>query len=253
MTLENRPGNPQPGTPPEKRLPLPIVGALGGAIVVGLIIFVIALAGGGGGEEQVADPSAISGGLKTDEPEPTPEATIDLARPTVEAVQHLTSVGPDDRMIIAKFGVEAPLTYRQVGLDGIMPNPEGADDVAYYDFSQWQGKGGAPGKGGNAVFAGHVDSGSKPCKNGTVPPPCTAVFWDISQMRIGDEIELKVSGVSHKYRVVSNEPVSASTGPWDQIVSATAQESITLITCGGDFNRVTREYNNRQVLVAVRV
>jgi LPXTG-site transpeptidase (sortase) family protein len=222
--------------------------------VVGLILFVIALAGGGGGNGgEEADPNAISGGLKTDEPEPTPEATIDLNRPTVEANNNLTQISPDDRLIIAKFGVDAPLTYRSVGLDGVMPNPDGADDVAYYDFSAWPGKGGGPGKGGNAVFAGHVDSGTKACKNGTVPPPCTAVFWDISQMRIGDEIEVKVAGVVHKYRVTSNQPVSASEGPWDQIVSATAQESITLITCGGDFNRVTREYNNRQVLVAVRV
>ena len=64
-----------------------------------------------------------------------------------------------------------------------MPNPNGSDDVAYYNFSAWPGKGGAPGQGGNSVFAGHVDSGRAPCKNGTVPPPCEAVFWDIGSFR----------------------------------------------------------------------
>jgi len=79
------------------------------------------------------------------------------------------------------------------------------------------------------------------------------VFWDINGLRIGDEIEVHLSGTVHKYRVTSNQPIHASTGPWDQIVSSTAQESITLITCGGDFNRETREYNNRQVVTAVRI
>ena len=76
-----------------------------------------------------------------------------------------------------------------------MANPDGPDDVAYYNFSAWPGKGGAPGLGGNAVFAGHVDSGTKACNNGAVPPPCQAVFWDISALRLGDEVQVHVDGV----------------------------------------------------------
>lgn len=167
-------------------------------------------------------------------------------------MEHLTSVGAEDRFVISKFGVDAPLTYRKVGKDGQMPNPDGPDDIAYYDFSEWPGIGGAPGKGGNGVFAGHVDSGQKSCKNGTVKPPCEAVLWDLNKLRAGDEIEVRVSGQSYEYRVTSNQPVPATTGPWDQIVSSTAEESITIITCGGDFNRETREYTNRQVVTAVR-
>jgi hypothetical protein len=235
------------------RAPLPVIGGLAALVVIGIIFVAVALSGGGGDDDgdgntaAGATPTASSGGLQT--AEPTVEATIDPARPTAAAAENLTSVGPGDRLVIPKFGVDAPLTYRSVGLDGVMPNPEGSDDIAYYDFSAWPGKGGKPGAG-NAVFAGHVDSGSKPCKNGTVPPPCQAVLWDLNNLRVGDEIQVVVGGQTLTYVVKSNQPVSASSGPWDTIVSATQTPSITIITCGGDFNRETREYTNRQVVVA---
>ncbi len=222
------------------------------AVLVASALLVAACGGGGGKNEPKSLAPAESGGLQASAT-PVVEGSVDLTtRPTDVAAENLTSIGPDDRFVISKFGVDAPLTYRKVGKDGQMPNPDGPDDVAYYDFSEWPGLGGGPGKGGNAVFAGHVDSGQKACKNGTVKPPCQAVLWDLNGLKVGDEIEIRVSGQSIKYRGASNQPVPAANGPWDQIVSATAEESLTIITSGGDFNRETREYNNRQVVVAVR-
>ena len=227
----------------------------GVSLLAVLVVSALSVAAcGGGGSKKDADSlaSAESGGLQASAT-PAVEGSVDLtARPTAVAAENLTSVSPGDRFIISKFGVDAPLTYRRVGKDGQMPNPDGPDDIAYYDFSEWPGLGGGPGKGGNAVFAGHVDSGQKACKNGTVKPPCQAVLWDLNGLKVGDEIEIRVSGQSFKYRVMSNQPVPAATGPWDQIVAATAEESLTVITCGGDFNRETREYSNRQVVVAAR-
>ena len=147
------------------------------------------------------------------------------------------------------------MTYKVVPPDGVMPNPNSADDVAYYDFKNHSGLGGAPGFG-NIVISGHVDWGGRDgtgCKNNTVRPPCQAVFWDIGNLRVGDQIEVSVGGQSFKYSVTSNQPVPAATADWDRIVSSTAQETITLITCGGDFNPVTREYSNRQVVTGVRI
>jgi LPXTG-site transpeptidase (sortase) family protein len=255
MVQNDNPGGESPGGPFAGKPPLALIGAVVAVIAIGVVLAVVAFGGGGGGGSDNDDndgTSAESGGLADDIPEPTVEATIDLNRPTATA-QHLESVGEGDRLVISKFNVNAPLSFKTVGLDGQMPNPNGPDDVVYYNFSAWPGKGGAPGKGGNTVLSGHVDSGLKACKNGTVPPPCEAVFWDINRLRIGDEIEVHLSGVIHRYRVTSNQPVPAATGPWDQIVSATVEETITLITCGGDFNRETREYNNRQVVTATRI
>ena len=78
------------------------------------------------------------------------------------------------------------------------------------------------------------------------------MLWDLNRLRVGDEIEIVLGGQSFKYTVSTNQPVSANNAPWDTIVSATPSESITIITCGGDFNRETREYTNRQVVTATK-
>ena len=255
MNIETN-STPDDSPEPEGRRipPLPIIGALIAVVVIGVALVIVALSsGGGGGGGGDAGGPGLHAGLQTEQP--TPEATIDLNRPspTVLVDNNLTAVSNSDRFIISKFGVNAPLTYRAVGPDGQMPNPDGPDDIAYYNFSAWPGKGGAPGKGGNAVFAGHVDSGAKACKNGTVAPPCQAVLWDLNRLRLGDEVEILLGGVSHKYKVTSNQPVPANNAPWDTIVSATPQETITIITCGGDFNRQTNEYTTRQVVTATKM
>jgi hypothetical protein len=240
------------------KAPLPVIGGLAALVVIGIIIVGVALSSGGddstattgstGGvvAQRSPTPTSISGGLQT--AQPTAVATADLTQPTAEA-ENLQSLSDGARFVIPRFDVNAPLTYRAVGTDGIMPNPDGPDDVAYYDFSAWPGKGGRPGHG-NPVFAGHVDSGHVPCDNGTEPPPCTAVLWDLNNLSLGDEIHVIVDGTLYRYAVTSNEPVHAVTGPWDQIVSSTAEPTLTIITCGGDFNRETGEYDQRQVVRA---
>jgi sortase family protein len=229
------------------KVPLPVIGGLAAVVLIGIVVVAVVLSGGGGDS---GDPAAVttpaSGGLQT--AQPTAVATADLTQPTAVA-ENLPSIGENDRLIIPRFSVDAPLTYRAVGQDGVMPNPDGPDDIAYYDFSAWPGKGGRPGLG-NPVFAGHVDSGHVPCANGTVQPPCEAVLWDLNNLTLGDEIHVVVGDTLYKYAVTSNEPVDAETGPWDQIVSATMEPSLTIITCGGDFNRETGEYDMRQVLKA---
>jgi LPXTG-site transpeptidase (sortase) family protein len=232
---------------------------LGAAAVLLVVVGIVAIAlGSGNGEDGSragAQPTAIGegGGLATTLP--TPEATMDPDRETtvIDRNPEIPIPQEGDRLVIAKFGIDAPLSYKVVGPDGVMPNPNGPDDVAFYDFSGFEGLGGFPGQGGNVVFSGHVDSGRVACRNGTVPPPCQAVFWDISNMRVGDEVEVIVSGVSHRYRVTSNQALHAVNTDWSKVVASTREESITLITCGGDFNRTTGEYSHRQVVVGVKV
>ncbi len=238
---------------------LPLLGGLAVIVVIGILLVAVASGGGGGTNTGTGPPAAAGGdfaGLKSPVVA-SPEATLVLNQPTVVATRAPNAAVPGtsnaDRLIITKFGVNAPLTYKVVGPDGSMPNPNGPDDVAFYDFPNHPGLGGVPGGTGNVVLAGHVDSGRAACKNGTVPPPCTAVFWDIGGLKVGDELEVSVSGTSYKYRVTANQSVDAVTADFTKIVSATAQQTITLITCGGDFNTVTHEYNHRQVVTGVRI
>jgi LPXTG-site transpeptidase (sortase) family protein len=242
------------------RPPLPVLAGIA-AVVVAFVAFLLIALGGGGGDDGNGngngdDPSGPSAGLLTPT-RPTPVATLDLTRPTVvrtiDPNEPRPGQEPGDRVIISAFGVDAPITYRTVGPDGVMPDPDGPDDIAFYEFPNHPGLGGVPGFGGNVVLAGHVDSGFKACKNGTVPPPCTAVLWDVHQLKPGDEIQIEYGGKTFVYRVTSNEAVDADSAPWEQIVASTEEETVTIITCGGDFNRATGSYESRQVVAGVLV
>jgi hypothetical protein len=267
------PHNPQDDKEPgRKGPPLAIIAGLIAVVALGAITVTLAMSGGSGNNDpaseskasQTESSSANAGpdvaptieatavpATPTPEPPPPPTPTPEPPAPAAAApstVESLTSVGSGDRLVISRFGVSAPITVKTVGKDGQMPNPAGEDDVAYYNFSNWPGYGGAPGKG-NAVFAGHVDSGFAPCKYGTVPPPCTAVLWDLSKISIGDVIEIRLGGTTYRYSVVSSRSVPEASD-WGPIVAATAKPTVTVITCGGDFNAATHSYDHRQVVKA---
>ena len=255
MSENQSPGNEPPDSPGRSgpggiltgRPALPLIGGLVAALAIGVLLVVIALSGGGDdGSPSDADADKPSAGLSTEVL--TPIATIPIL-PTPVATVGTAQVGDADRFVIRKIAVDAPFSVKVVGLDGQMPDPNGPDDIAYYDFSAWPGLGGGPGTGGTTVLAGHVDSGRKWCKNGTVKPPCTAVLWDLKKLVPGDEIELRVSGVSHVYRVTGGQAFDPS--DVRPVVTSTAQESLTIITCAGEFRN--GEYTNRWVVTALKV
>ena len=64
-------------------------------------------------------------------------------------------------------------------------------------------------------------------------------------------VDVKVGGTDFQYQVKTNQAVPAKSSDWEKIVTSTADETITLITCGGSFSN--GEYNNRQVITAVRM
>ena len=146
------------------------------------------------------------------------------------------------RLLIPSVGIDAPLSLKVVGTDGQMPNPNGPTDVAYYDFSAWPNLGGAPGKGGNIVVAGHVDY----IRYGP------AVFWRLHEIGVGDVVTIKMKdGTESSYKIEFNKHIVVGSADWTGIVAATADESITLITCGGQFE--AGHYNSRQIVWGRRV
>ncbi len=160
-------------------------------------------------------------------PSPTPSAEFPPGDPA--------AIG---RIVITKAEIDAPVIVKGVDTAGVMIAPDNAYDVAWYDFSA------APGFGGNAVFAGHVDYIR-------VGP---AVFWNIKDLEQGDIIEVHlVSGTVYRYAVTLKQQYDAATAPVDTIVGPTPKESVTLITCGGTFNSVTHQYDKRLVVRAERI
>ncbi|MEX2246795.1 MAG: class F sortase [Dehalococcoidia bacterium] len=225
------------------------------AAIAAIVVVVVVFAGGGSDDGRTARGTATA--ATTAAATPTPGANAGLKTPipispgSALTDQDLAARGAGEagrgdftgqRLVIPKIGVDAEFTVRVVPGSGQMPNPNGPWDVAWYDFSGWPGLGGVPNQGGNIVLAGHVDYIN-------VGP---AVFWDLHTLAAGDRVQIVLNdGSIAEYEVVFNKAIGADVAPWEAIVAGTAQESLTLITCGGEFS--AGHYNNRQIIWAQRV
>jgi LPXTG-site transpeptidase (sortase) family protein len=78
------------------------------------------------------------------------------------------------------------------------------------------------------------------------------VFYDLSDLRLGDIIEIHYNGGVFRYAVTASQRVDDN-ADFGAIVAATAKETLTMITCDGTFNAATREYSDRRVVTAERV
>ena len=231
-----------------------LIGAVAALLAVGAsIAVVLALAVSNDDEPTVLAPTATPRPSPSPSPSPEPSATL-APSPTVPPT--IPGTNAQDRIVIEKANVNAPITLKTVPpTGGELPSPLGPDDVVFYDFAGFEGLGGYPGSGGTLVLSGHVDYGGGYCDNGTEPPPCTAVFWDLSQLDDGDVIELHVANSVHRYRVAGSDNIGATEQEkWDNVWKSSPDgERIALVTCGGDFNRETHEYDSRHVVYGERV
>jgi LPXTG-site transpeptidase (sortase) family protein len=151
------------------------------------------------------------------------------------AVPHGVDVA---RLVVPSLDIDAPIVTLGVDATGTMEAPDNPTDVAWYDFSA------RPGEPGNVVLAGHLDYVNYG----------PAVFYHLKDAKAGDEIELVlVDGTTARYRVDDVTAYDDATAPVQQIVGPTDGEVVTLITCGGSFDQVSREYDKRVVLRAERI
>ena len=185
-------------------------------------------------------------------PDPNPLNRLPLVR-TLEALKQYGE--PPDatfaRLRIPSQSVNAPVAPRKVGPDGAMATPEGPAEVIWYDLSSW-GMGGVPGGGGNAVFSAHVDY-SDPVPYANVRYQGVGVFFNVNKLSPGDIIEVDFRGQALRYAVEWRRQFGEA-DDWDVILASNgARESITLITCSGDFDIQTRSYDARTVVRAVRL
>jgi sortase (surface protein transpeptidase) len=159
------------------------------------------------------------------EPEPEPEPV------QVEGVAPVA-------LQVDSVGVDAPIELGAI-VDGAMLDPSGPWVVSWYDQL------GKVGEGGNVVMAGHVDYWN-------VGP---AVFWSVRDLPAGDIIRVVgEDGKNYEYAVEWIERYDAAgLTPeviQNDIVGDTGQETLTLITCGGEFDAATGQYNERWVVRA---
>ena len=207
----------------------------------------------------------------------TPTPTVPIATPTVTATPEATAT-PDQASklvtniadLVDEFGYPPNTDFAVLRIPSLdvsarvgekivsrtsstMPTPQGPADVVWYNMNEWPGMGGRPGEGGNAIFAGHVDYAAY-VKHAQVNYFGMAVFGSVSRLTIGDIIEVDYEGETYTYRVRWTRQYDADYNQWGSVWSdEVSVDSITLYTCGGEFDRATRSYSDRFVVRAERI
>ena len=139
------------------------------------------------------------------------------------------------RIRITRIGVDASVVTMGLLPDGTMESPPKPELVAWYGFTT------KPGMGGNAVLSGHLDYRNYG----------PAVFANLKKLVAGDVIEIVLAdGTVIKYEVTGVKQYPVELVPMREVLAQTADESLTLITCGGAFGGVS--YSDRLVLRAVK-
>lgn len=167
-------------------------------------------------------PPSVLDGAPAATPEPAPEDAVLLAAPV--------------RIRIERLGVDADLVTLGIDNNGNMAAPDEPELVGWYDFTAKPGAG-----SGNAVLAGHRDWG------GYGP----AIFWELADLEHGDTIEVELrDGAVVTYRVTAAHTYPVEGLDMREILARTENETLTLITCAGDF--LNNDYTDRHVVRAVR-
>ncbi len=185
-------------------------------------------------------PVKVSEDIEIVEPEEVDETEVTEE----QRVEYNVPAGNPRYLSIPKLGIYNSRVIRVSKRgDGRLGTPTNIFDVGWYDGSS------KPGQGGTIIIDGH---------NGG--PNIEGVFKHIDTLVVGDVIEIAVGGsdVIYKYRVEENVEVKLENA--DKYMNKEARrspvegkESITLITCIGEWSEQQQTYLSRQFVRAVLI
>lgn len=190
---------------------------------------------------------------------PTAFDYVSSATPTPVATQTVEQAATPTPTPPPYDGAVVRMKIPQLKVDAAIENigllPENQLDVPKNPLNVgWYGIYDKPGFGGNAVFAGHVD----------YYPDIIGPFNKLATLRPDSGAEIVVQmedGREYRYQVIRVTRYDANTIPMGDIIwppnRPANEEWITLITCGGQLQRLypggPGEYLQRDVVVARRV
>ena len=168
------------------------------------------------------------------------EELIEVKPTEEEVTEYIVAPDRPRYLTVEKLGInKARIIPMGVNVNGELATPNNILDVGWYDAS------GLPGMGGTMIIDGH---------NGG--PHVHGVFKDLPDLAEGDLIVVeRGDGVVFKYRVVENKSVLLSES--DAYMSTAARspesgkESVTLISCTGEWSQQQGTYLSRQFTRAV--
>ena len=127
---------------------------------------------------------------------------------------------------------------RAVGLE-----PDGQLEVPDETEIGWYRYGATAGRPGATVLAAHVSW------NGTTGP-----FFELGSLEPGNQVSVELDdGTVRQYVVTERTMYDKNELPRERIWRNTGDETLVLITCGGDFNPEIRRYRQNIVVYAVPV
>lgn len=136
--------------------------------------------------------------------------------------------------------VEIPAIGVDAELVGLGLNDDGSMEVPDFGLAGWYTEGPPPGVAGPAVIAAHVDSTDGP-----------DVFYELGALEPGDEILVHREDGSTASFVVEDLAQHAKDDlPGDRIWAASSEPRLTLITCGGSFDRSAGHYTDNVIVYA---
>ncbi|GAA4446012.1 class F sortase [Phytohabitans houttuyneae] len=174
-------------------------------------------------------------------PPPVPVATTATAGAAAAPAPSAERVPPrrlpPERLAIPAIGVDA--TVRATGVDratGELDVPPSVDTVGWYRFGPDLASG-----AGSIVIAGHVDSAEEG----------EGAFFRLRELRAGDTVMVRGAGGAERvYTVDSRRVYAKSSAPLDRLFARDGPPRLTLITCGGAFDRETGHYRDNVVVTA---
>ncbi|AGZ42447.1 putative sortase family protein [Actinoplanes friuliensis DSM 7358] len=130
-------------------------------------------------------------------------------------------------------------TVAAVGVDaktGDFAVPPSVDRVGWYRFGP-----GMTADAGSIVVAGHVDSAAQG----------KGAFFGLDKLSPGDPISLAdADGVIREFEVIARERYAKTRIPLDRYFARDGATRLTLITCGGPFDKKTGHYRDNIVVTA---
>jgi hypothetical protein len=156
------------------------------------------------------------------------------------ALPTATAEVPPARLRIPPIGVDARVN--PVAVDPATDDfavPPSVDVVGWYRYGP-----GLTATAGSMVIAGHVDAAEQGA----------GAFFKLRELGPGDRIEvLGPDGATVRFAVVAREIYRKSAIPLDRYFARDGALRLTLITCGGPFDRETGHYRDNVVITAAPV
>lgn len=166
---------------------------------------------------------------------PQPQAPTGTNLPAVPSAPATTQIpAKPSRIKIPSIGVNALIEH--VGLDAnlAVDVPKGVMNAAW-----WQ-DGPRPGNPGNSILVGHFDDYKGD----------PAVFWDLDKLNIGDRLTIvDGNGAERTFEVVEMAMYRFDDlSIMDKVYGSTLNRNLNIITCGGIWDPVARNYDKRLVV-----